>query len=113
MKDVKRWKGLRALIGEAVEHGASAIERVQLATAKRPFDVMEQIPGIAEPVKGIHQAHDVIVSSTYDAVRLVNRAVGRALDAALDGLSDEREPDEPADQHDPNVSTDHNGDPRL
>jgi len=100
MKDVARWKGLRALIGDAIEHGASAIERVQLATAKRPFDLMEQIPGIAEPVKSIHEAHDVIVSSTYGAVRLVNRAVGRAVDAALDALAD---PDQAA-QHDRNVS---------
>jgi hypothetical protein len=100
MKDVERWKGLRALIGDAIEHGASAIERVHVATAKRPFDVMEQIPGLAEPVKGIHQAHDVIVTRTYDAVRLVNRAVGRALDAALDAV---REPDAAA-EHDPNVS---------
>lgn len=104
MKDAQRWKGLRALIGDAIEHGASAIERVHVATAKRPFDVMEQIPGIAEPVKGIHQAHDVIVSSTYEAVRLVNRAVGRALDAALDAVS---EPEQ-ADQHDPNVSNERN-----
>ena len=108
MKDVQRWKGLRALIGDAIEHGASAIERVQIATAKRPFDVIEQIPGIAEPAKGIHQVHDVIVSSTYDAVRLVNRAVGRAIDAALDAVS---EPGEAAEQHDPNVSRD-DGDPR-
>lgn len=92
MKDVKRWKGLRALIGDAVEHGASAIERVHVATARRPFTIMEQIPGLAEPVKGIHVLHDVIVTNTYGAVRLVNRAVGQAIDAALDAV------DEPADQ---------------
>jgi hypothetical protein len=92
MKDVKRWKGLRALIGDAVEHGASAIERVHVATTNRPFSIMEQIPGLAEPVKGIHAVHDVIVTNTYSAVRLVNRAVGQAIDAALDAV------DEPVDQ---------------
>lgn len=94
MKDVKRWKGLRALIGDAVEHGASAIERVHIATAKRPFTVMEQIPGIAEPVKGIHAVHDIIVTNTYGAVRLVNRAVGQALDAALEAVDEPTEPNE-------------------
>lgn len=94
MKDVKRWKGLRALIGDAVEHGASAIERVHIATAKRPFTVMEQIPGIAEPVKGIHAVHDIIVTNTYGAVRLVNRAVGQALDAALEAVDEPAEPNE-------------------
>jgi hypothetical protein len=106
MKDVKRWKGLRALIGDAVEHGAAAIERVHVETAKRPFTVMEQIPGLAEPVKGIHQIHDAIVSNTYGAVRLVNRAVGQAIDAALDAVE---EPDEqagaPPDPTDPRDSS--------
>ena len=95
MKDVKKWKGLRALIGDAVEHGASAIERVHIATAARPFTVMEQIPGLTEPVKGIHAVHDVIVSNTYGAVRLVNRALGQALDAALDAADEPAEPSEP------------------
>ena len=88
MKDIKRWKGLRALIGDAVEHGATAIERVHVATAQRPFAIMEQIPGIAEPVRGIHQIHDTIVTNTYGAVRMVNRALGEAIDAALDAADD-------------------------
>lgn len=109
MKDVKRWKGLRALIGDAVEHGASAVERVHVATANRPFAIMEQIPGIAEPVKGIHQLHDAIVSNAYGAVRLVNRAVGEVIDAALDAVD---EPDINADVSErANAQSDRN-DPR-
>lgn len=107
MKDVKRWKGLRALIGDAVEHGAAAIERVHVETAKRPFAIMEQIPGLAEPVKGIHLIHDTIVSNTYEAVRVVNRAVGEAIDAALDAVDDPSEQTgDPPDQNEP-------GDPRA
>jgi hypothetical protein len=105
MKDVKRWKGLRALIGDAIEHGASAVERVHVATAKRPFTVMEQIPGLAEPVKGIHAVHDVIVTNTYSAVRLVNRAVGQAIDAALDAV------DEPVDEAEEPSDADTSRDP--
>lgn len=102
MKDVKRWKGLRALIGDAVEHGASAIERVHVATTKRPFTVMEQIPGLAEPVKGIHIVHDAIVTNTYGAVRLVSRAVGQAIDAALDAVDDQD--DQPPDDQSESIS---------
>lgn len=108
MKEVKRWKGLRALIGDAIEHGASAVERVHVATAKRPFTVMEQIPGLAEPVKGIHAVHDVIVTNTYSAVRLVNRAVGQAIDAALDAVdepvTEAEEPSDPDTSRDPSGS---------
>lgn len=86
MKDVKRWRGLRALVGDAVEQGASAIERVHLSTARRPFAILEQIPGIAEPAQSIHEIHDTVVSSVYGTVRLVNRVVGQTLDGALAAL---------------------------
>jgi hypothetical protein len=84
--NLKRWRGLGALIGDAVEHGASAIERVHLATAERPFRILEQIPGIAEPTKGVHVVHDAVVSGVYAQVRSVNRLVGKALDLTFDVL---------------------------
>ena len=103
MTDTKRWRGLRALIGDAVEHGASAIERVHLETARRPFAVLEQIPGIAEPAQVIHGVHDAAVASVYASIRGVNRVVGAALDAALEHA--ERAAGEPADA--PDAPADH------
>jgi hypothetical protein len=94
MNNLKRWRGLGALIGDAVEHGASAIERVHLATAERPFRIIEQIPGIAEPTKGVHAVHDAIVSGVSAQVRWVNRLVGKALDVTFDVLEDS-EPTKP------------------
>jgi hypothetical protein len=86
MTDVKRWRGLRALIGDAVEHGSAAIERVHLETARRPFAILEQVPGIGERAHTIHQIHDGVVSTVYATIRDVNRALGDAIDAALDQL---------------------------
>ena len=86
MKDIKRWRGLRALIGDAVEHGASAIERVHLETARRPFAILEQVPAVSQPAQDIHAVHDTVVSGVYTSVRLVNRAVGKTLDAVLDAI---------------------------
>ena len=88
MADLSRFRGLSALIGDAVEHGASAIEKVHLATARRPFTVIEHIPGIAEPTKGIHAVHDLLVTNAYKQVRFVNRLVGKALDTALEAFDD-------------------------
>jgi hypothetical protein len=88
MKNIERWRGLSALVGDAVEHGASAIERVHLATAQRPFGILEHIPGIAEPTQAVHVVHDAIVSRVYAQVRWVNRWVGKALDVTFDVLSD-------------------------
>ena len=92
MADLKQLRGLRALLTDAVEHGASAIERVHLATARRPFAIVEQLPGIEQPARVVHEVHDAIVSNSYGNVREVNRAVGAALDALLSALDDRDAP---------------------
>lgn len=84
MVDLKRLRGLRALIEDAVEHGSEAIERVHLATAARPFAVLERIPPTALVARGIHVAHDTIASSVYGTIRATNRLLGTAATIALD-----------------------------
>ena len=86
MTDVKRWRGLKSLVRDAVEQGASAIERVHLATAARPFAILAQLPALEEPVRGIQQVHDTLVASTYATIRTVTRAVDAVADIALDAV---------------------------
>lgn len=88
----RRLRGLKDLVVDAVEHGSSAVERVHLATAKRTFDVLEALPGVALPSKGVHVVHDLSVKGVYGAIRLVNRAVGAALDVAIDAASPDEAP---------------------
>ncbi|MFV8749389.1 hypothetical protein ACNOYE_02430 [Nannocystaceae bacterium ST9] len=84
----QKWRGLKALVHDAVEHGSRAIERVHLDTARRPFALLEIVPGIATPTKVVHVVHDALVTTSYSAVRLVNAALGKAADVALDLLDD-------------------------
>jgi len=84
MTDVKRWRGLKDLVRDAVEQGASAVERVHLATAERPFTLLAQIPALTDPVRSIQQIHDTLVATTYATVRTVTRAVGDVAELALD-----------------------------
>ena len=95
MTDMKRWRGLRALVSDAIEHGASAVERVHLQTASRPFVVLEHIPVLGGPARTLHEAHDAAVSGVYAAIRITNRGVGEALDAAL-AAADTKDEHEPA-----------------
>lgn len=81
--DVKRLRGLRQLLQDTVEQGSIAIERLQKATARRPFAILESIPGIDGPARTVHAIYDTSVAGVHTAIRLVNRAVGQALDAAL------------------------------
>jgi hypothetical protein len=84
MIDWERWRGLRALVEDAVEHGSSAIERVHLETAARPFAVLEHLPVTATVARGVHVAHDAIASSVYQTIRATNRFVGTATAIAID-----------------------------
>lgn len=84
MNRTKRLRGLKQLLQDAVEHGSLAVERVQLERAKLPFGLLERVPAIAAPARGVHILHDAAVSTTHGMIRLVNRVVGDTLDAVID-----------------------------
>jgi hypothetical protein len=85
-KTTNRLRGLAALLTDAVAHGASAIERVHMATASRPFVILEAIPVVAPPTRVVRFFHDTTVKGVYGAIRLVTRAVGKTADFALANL---------------------------
>ena len=87
---MKRWRGLKDLVQDAVETGARAVERVQKETAAIPFAVLERLPPLAAPARRVHALHDAVVSVTYRTVRGVNGAAGAALDGVLDVLEARR-----------------------
>ncbi len=81
---MKRWRGLKAIVQDVVREGASAVERVHLATADRSFFVAERIPPIADSARAIHAVHDASVAGVYAMIRLVNQVVGSTVDVVLD-----------------------------
>jgi hypothetical protein len=91
MSKLGRWRGLSALIGDVIEHGATAVERIHMATARRPFQIIELIPPIAAPTKLVHGIHDAIVTNTYNQIRWVNSTVQKVVQAAL--KEDQEPPD--------------------
>lgn len=84
MSTMKRLRGLRMLVQDAVEHGSKAVEVVHKATAARTFDVLEAIPPIATPAKVVHIVHDASLTGIYGVIRAVNSVVGKTLDVAID-----------------------------
>jgi hypothetical protein len=83
---MKRWRGLTALVKDAVEHGSRAVERVHMETARRPFAVLEHIPPVAAPARVVHAIHDVTVASVYGSIRLVSGVAFGAVDVVLDAV---------------------------
>jgi hypothetical protein len=88
VNNLRRWKGLAALVQSAVENGSVAIERVQKDTANLPFGILEKIPEIAPAARGVHVVHDACVGATHGAIRLVTRAVGGGVAAAISAFDD-------------------------
>jgi hypothetical protein len=82
-----RIKGLVALVAAGVEHGSAAIEKVQLATAARTFDILEHIPPLAKPTRVVRAAHDVSVKATHVSIRLVTAIVKGGADLAIDAAT--------------------------
>ena len=91
MNALDRWRGLKALAQAAVENASSAIARVQKDTARRPYAILELLPPIGGPTRGIHLVHDAVVTSVHGTIRLTTRAVGETLDVVFDAMSGERE----------------------
>jgi hypothetical protein len=81
---VKRWRGLKSLVADAVEHGSRAVEKVHKEIADKPFAILEAIPPIRVPAKVVHVIHDAAVTTTHVAIRAVNVAVSASLDVAID-----------------------------
>lgn len=80
---MRRWRGLKALVQDGVEHGSRAVERVHLGIARRPFAVLEAIPLLAGPARAVHVVHDAVVSGVHGSIRAVNQVTGATLDVVL------------------------------
>jgi hypothetical protein len=93
-----KWRGLAALMVDAVTHGSHAIERIQKETADRPFTLLEQIPKIAPATRVAHMAFDTSVASVHLAIRLVARGVGGAVDLGLGLAEASKHADDPPTQ---------------
>jgi len=86
--NLAKWRGLAALVRDAVEHGSRAVERVQVETAARPFAILEEIPAVATPAKIVHVVHDLSVAGVHGSIRAVNSVVGKGIDVALRAAED-------------------------
>jgi hypothetical protein len=92
---MERLRGLKQLVQDAVDQGSRAVERLQKEAAKRPFDLLEQIPSIQVPVKGIREIHDTTVTGVHGVIRLVNRVAGDTVEVILSRIEQEKAPPAP------------------
>lgn len=82
--DKRQWRGLAALVTDAVVGGTSSVERIHRTLASRPFAVLEAIPIVSAPSAVVRAVLDASTRTTYASIRGVTRLVGCVVDAALD-----------------------------
>jgi hypothetical protein len=81
---VKRWRGLKDLVEDAVDHGSRAVEEVHGQAGRWVFDLLEQVPPLATPARLARSLQQVAIARTYGTIRLANRVVGGIVTIALD-----------------------------
>jgi len=91
-QSIRRWRGLVALVADAVEQGASAVERIHLASAEMPFRILKQVPGVSPGAALVEHAFNGCVAGTYASVRAVTRVVAGTVDFALEAVDKEAAP---------------------
>ena len=90
MNTPANWRGVAALVRDAVDHGSRAVERVQVESAQRTFAILERIPPIAAPTRLVHAAHDASVATVHTTIRVVNAAVGGVVATVLEHVEKRR-----------------------
>jgi triacylglycerol lipase len=79
----ERIEGYRALLEDAVDRGATAIQDIQEELTRRPYSLLERIGPLEGPVEVTRSLHLAALRGTYDTIRAVNWASGRAARGAL------------------------------
>ncbi|MGQ0697418.1 MAG: hypothetical protein ACT4PZ_04165 [Panacagrimonas sp.] len=87
MKD--RLLSLQKIVEQTIEDGATTVEQVHRSIASMPFDVLEKIDALQEPVNKVRDIHDQTVGNIYETIRLLNDRVG---EIARGLLGADREP---------------------
>lgn len=90
----KRLRGLKRLIHDGVERGASFVEKHHRHAAAKPFDVLESVEPIAVPTKVVRGVHDGVVTITYGSIRAINKVTEAVDDWVVDRLEAADEGDE-------------------
>jgi len=79
--NIKRLKGAKDLVFDAVEETTNLVERMHTLAAKKSTQPLALIEPLATLTRGVKTVHDTTASGVYEMIRIVNRGVKKLLDA--------------------------------
>lgn len=92
---MRRWRGLKALVHDAVDGTVELVREGQGATHRAVLRATDAVPGVAGPARVVSRATRLGEAGTLGAVKAVNRVVEALTDVALDASVSGEEPPEP------------------
>jgi hypothetical protein len=77
MKAVERMELLKDAVQQAVDNGATNVEQVHQYIAALPFETLEKLGFFEAHAAKVKDKQAETIAIAYDAVRTINRQVGR------------------------------------
>ncbi|MBX3273749.1 MAG: alpha/beta hydrolase [Sandaracinaceae bacterium] len=84
MRTVRRWRGLKALLHDAVDATVDLVGEGHESTARTVRRVTDAAPAIREPARAIDALRRVSTHGVLGAIKVTNRALEAVTDAGLD-----------------------------
>lgn len=93
---MRRWRGLKALISDAVDHTTVLVEEGHESVSRSVTRALSVAPQLAEPVQTVDEVRRLTTKGVLGTVRAVNRGVEAIIDLGLDVAEEVAGKDRPA-----------------
>lgn len=83
---MRRWRGLKKLVHDAVEHTTGLVEETEESVARKTMRYLEPFGPVADAARAVDQVRRLSSMGVYATIHGVNRTVDQLGDAGLDAL---------------------------
>jgi len=81
---MRRWRGLKSLVHDAVDHTADLVEEANASVARTAVNLIAQVAPLAGPARTVGALHGLATAGVVAAVKTVNRVVEDLTEAGID-----------------------------
>ena len=76
-------KGLKDLVKEAIDKGATSTEEIHKSISNLPFEILTKIAPFSDAIENMKEIQRNTIGKVYDMIRTVNEQVGEIADNIL------------------------------